>query len=84
MRKGGEAMIEKEKEEVIRELEEKLPRFVFRDNKLIAEYTGLSTKYLANLDQWGKGPKRRVKIGKKIAYPRQELIEFIVNRITEK
>ena len=76
-------MLQEEKEELIRELEEKLPRFVFRDNKLIAEYTGLSTKYLANLDQWGKGPKRRVKIGKKVAYPRKDLIEFIIDRITE-
>ena len=76
-------MLQEEKEELIRELEEKLPRFVFRNDKIITEYTGLNTKYLSNLDYWGKGPKRRVKIGKKVAYPKDELIEFIINRITE-
>jgi len=76
-------MMEKEKEELRKELEERLPRFVFRNDQIITEYTGLNVKYMANLDHWGKGPKRRVKIGKKVAYPKQDLIEFIIGRIVE-
>ena len=48
----------------------------------VRTFTGglLSEKYLANLDSRGLGVKGRVKIGRKIAYPVKNLIEFLENR----
>ena len=48
----------------------------------VKNFTGglLSEKYLANLDSRGLGVKGRVKIGRKIAYPVKNLIEFLENR----
>ena len=48
----------------------------------VRAFTGglLSEKYLANLDSRGLGVKGRVRIGRKIAYPVKNLIEFLENR----
>jgi hypothetical protein len=40
----------------------------------------LNAKYLANLDSQGKGPSGRVRIGRKVAYPTQSLIDFMEER----
>jgi hypothetical protein len=48
----------------------------------VRTFTGglLSEKYLANLDSKGLGPKGRVKIGRKIAYPVNSFIEWLEGR----
>jgi hypothetical protein len=48
----------------------------------IERFTGgmVSIKYLANLDCQGLGPKIRIKVGRKIAYPVQSVIEWMESR----
>ena len=40
----------------------------------------LTSKYLANLDSAGKGPTGRIRIGRKVAYPVDRLIEWMEQR----
>lgn len=40
----------------------------------------ISIKYLANLDCQGLGPKGRVKVGRKIAYPVNEFVSWLEAR----
>ena len=40
----------------------------------------LTSKYLANLDSAGKGPSGRIRIGRKVAYPIDKLIEWMEQR----
>ena len=48
----------------------------------VKNFTGglLSEKYLANLDSRGAGPKGRVRIGRKVAYPVNAFIEWLEGR----
>ncbi len=48
----------------------------------VEKFTGgmISIKYLANLDCQGLGPKGRVKVGRKIAYSVQSIVEWLENR----
>ena len=48
----------------------------------IEKFTGgiIKEKYLANLDCQGKGPKGRIRIGRKIAYPVESVISFLEKR----
>jgi len=48
----------------------------------ISEFTGglISPKYLANLDSQGLGVAGRIRIGRKIAYPVTELIQWLEKR----
>jgi len=48
----------------------------------IGSFTGgvISEKYLANLDSQGKGPKGRIRVGRKIAYPVVEFVEWLESR----
>lgn len=50
----------------------------------IERFTGgaINEKYVANLDSAGKGPKGRIRIGRKIAYPVASLVEWMENRST--
>ena len=41
----------------------------------------IKEKYLANLDCQGKGPESRIRIGRKIAYPVDDVIAFLEQRI---
>jgi hypothetical protein len=51
----------------------------------IPSFTGgiISEKYIANLDSAGKGPAGRVRIGRKIAYPVNEVVRWLEDRITK-
>jgi hypothetical protein len=42
----------------------------------------MSQKYLANLDSQGLGPPGRIKVGRKVAYPVDALIEWLESRST--
>jgi len=48
----------------------------------ISKFTGgiINVKYLANLDCQGLGPKGRVRVGRKIAYPVDEFVSWIEAR----
>lgn len=61
-------------------LERELPPLFFREAvpRLVP---GMSARYLANLDSAGKGPPGRIRIGRKIAYPRADFIEWLEKRM---
>lgn len=48
----------------------------------IERFTGgiIKEKYLANLDCQGKGPEGRFRVGRKIAYPVNSVIQFLQGR----
>ena len=49
----------------------------------IADFSGgaFSSKYMANLDSQKMGPPR-IKIGRKVVYPKAQLVEFMRKRAT--
>ena len=55
---------------------------IFCARQQISTFTGgaMSEKYLANLDCQGKGPKGRSKIGRKVVYRVNDLIEWLESR----
>jgi len=40
----------------------------------------ISEKYIANLDSQGAGPPGRIRCGRKVAYPVNELVEWLQSR----
>jgi hypothetical protein len=48
----------------------------------VERFTGgaIKEKYLANLDCQGKGPKGRVRLGRKIIYPVHEFLAWLESR----
>lgn len=48
----------------------------------INEFTGgiLTPGRIANLDSMGQGPRNRIRIGRKIAYPVADLVEWLAER----
>jgi predicted DNA-binding transcriptional regulator AlpA len=60
-------------------LKSKLPPIISRDH--VEELLGgiISSKRLANLDSLGEGPKR-MRIGRKIAYLTEDLLEWLEQR----
>lgn len=41
----------------------------------------ISPRYMANLDSAGKGPSIRIRCGRKIAYPIDTLVEWLLGRM---
>ncbi|SHN72759.1 hypothetical protein [Desulfovibrio litoralis] len=66
----------------ISQLSQALPPVIARAH--VAELTGglVSRKTLANEDSLGKGPKDRVRYGQKIAYRREDFIEWLRAKMT--
>lgn len=58
--------------------------FVAREK--ISEFTGgiITPKTLANLDSTGGGPKGRITVGRKVAYPTSELIAWLESRAIQR
>lgn len=56
----------------------------FVERSRVGEFSGgvLHPRSLANADCSGTGPKGRVRIGRKIAYPVTSLIEYLESRAT--
>jgi len=50
----------------------------------VKRFTGgiISEKYMANLDSQGLGPKGRIRVGRKVAYPVGALLEWLESRTT--
>jgi len=64
------------------EMAKKLPPIISRDH--VGELLGgvISAKTMANLDSLGEGPKR-MRIGGKVAYLTEDLLEWLDNRTLE-
>ncbi len=56
--------------------------FVARDE--IERFSGgiIRRKYIQNLDCAGKGPRGRVRVGRRIAYPTAEVVRWLESRVT--
>lgn len=68
-------------EKAIRQMAEKWPAsFVAREQ--LKEFSGgsVSPGSAANLDSQGLGPKDAFKIGRKVCYPLESLIEWLIER----
>jgi hypothetical protein len=54
--------------------------FVAREE--VERFSGgiITCKYISNLDSLGLGPKGRFRIGRKVAYPVQELVNWMESR----
>lgn len=65
------------------EMAERWPSLVIARTE-IERFTGgaIKEKYVANLDSAGKGPKGRIRIGRRIAYPIASLVEWMESRST--
>ena len=59
-----------------------IPAILFRNDPRIKQLTGKTPRTWANLDAKGIGVKGRIKIGGAVAYPREELIEFLLSQAT--
>jgi len=55
---------------------------VFRRSKIRQEIDGCSPGVMSNFDNAGTGPKDRVMIGRKTAYPKKSYVDWAVSRIT--
>jgi len=68
-----------QQENNLKQLADSLPPIIARDH--IEQLLGgvISSKYLANLDSLGTGPAR-MRIGRKIAYRTDSLLEWLGNR----
>jgi hypothetical protein len=67
-------------EQIFDNLSRKAPEILTRQK--IHELTGglISSKTLANLDSEGDGIQPRLRIGGKVAYPKEAVIEFLKRR----
>lgn len=72
-------MTEKQKPDLSALLGE-LPPWVARTHPRFKELVGYSGRTLANMDCLGQGPKHRILLGNTVAYPREDLIEWLEAR----
>lgn len=67
------------------DIKDKLPEYICRKDvkAVLTPYFGhvYSTKYLANLDSKGKGPKN-IAVGRKIYYKREDFLAWLEQRTT--
>jgi hypothetical protein len=56
---------------------------VARDQKQLDRFSGgiLNARTLANEDSLGTGPRGRIKVGRKVAYPVESLIEWMQSKM---
>ena len=66
----------------LKSLAEKLPPIISRDHLEVFLGGVISTKRMANLDSLGQGPKR-LRIGRKVAYRTEDLLEWLESRAME-
>ncbi len=57
--------------------------YIFRQSAERQAIDGLSAAVLSNMDAAGTGPAEAIQVGRKIAYPIDSYIEWVVSRITE-
>ena len=58
-------------------------RIVAREQKHLDRFSGgiLNQRSLANADAAGKGPRGKIRIGRKVAYPVDSLIEWMKTKV---
>lgn len=56
---------------------------VLRDQTILDRFSGgiLKAKTLANYDSLGIGPRERIRIGNRIAYPKESLVAWMQERM---
>jgi len=54
---------------------------VFRQDKLRQSIDGTGAAVLSNMDSHGLGPKNRFFLGRKVAYPTSDYINWVCSRI---
>lgn len=64
-------------------LQSELPPVLWRNNPRFRELTGISPRTMANLDALKQGPKRRVKNGQLVGYPRDAMVLWLSRRWSE-
>lgn len=67
-------------ERLRQQLLQQLPPLVLR-HKIKKHLDVFSDSYLAKLDSLGSGPKKRLKIGRKSAYLREDFIDWLINQM---
>ena len=77
MTEAGQTQVEK----VFREMADKWPSTVVARSQ-VKSFSGgvLDPRYLANLDSTGEGPSIRLRIGRQIVYPVNELVSWMIAR----
>ncbi len=67
-------------QEIFEHLRENLPPIISRDH--VSQILGgvISAKTLANLDSEGKGPKKRIRVGRKVAYLTDDFLKWLEKR----
>lgn len=66
------------------ELARKWPSpLVARDQRILDQFSGgvLNARTLANADSAGKGPKGKIRVGRKVAYPVESLVAWLAAKI---
>jgi len=71
----------RQKDSPLRGLAERWPSPIVARNQ-IGEFTNglISEKHIANLDSQGKGPRGRLKVGGRVCYTVESLIQFLEER----
>ena len=71
------------REELIKSLADSLPPVITRAEA--AKLTGglVTASTLATEDCLGTGPKEKIRFGRKVAYPKKSLIDWLINKIDE-
>jgi hypothetical protein len=54
---------------------------VFRQDKQRESIDGTKSTVLSNMDSHGQGPKNRFFLGRKVAYPTSDYIDWVCSRI---
>lgn len=73
-------MHNKAMEQYRKELLEKLPSVVTRKQALEAVGNIYSPRTLSNIESRNEGPKTKLRIGRQVAYNRDDFVDFIMSR----
>ena len=71
------------KREFIQSLEAKLPNIICRKDVTKLSDGLVASKTLANLDSLGEGPEQRFLLNRKVCYPKQAFIDWLLTRCTD-
>jgi hypothetical protein len=55
--------------------------FIFRSDKLRRSIDGVSLESINNMDVSGRGPANRFYIGRKVAYPITDYLDWVCSRV---
>lgn len=64
-----------------RELLDKLPPIVTRKQALEATGNLYSPRTLSNMESRNEGPRTKIRIGRQVAYAREDFVDFIMSKL---